>query len=163
MMRLTHARFVSAGSQGEPCPSGKKEQALRGPERTLRRNWYASISLGQGQLRPRANWSRRSKSRTRIPARMRVSILGVTLVLPAIQSIELPRDYSRAEQAIAKRRARSPPTDRMARRRLRRRPARDPPQVRGPPGYPEEGQGLTVLCVPFWHAWPRIAESAKDE
>ena len=31
------------------------------------------------------------------------NLLGVTLVLPAIQSIELPRDYSRAEQAIAKR------------------------------------------------------------
>ena len=30
------------------------------------------------------------------------NLLGVTLVLPAIQSIELPRDYSRAEQAIAK-------------------------------------------------------------
>ncbi len=32
--------------------------------RILRRNWYASISLGQGQVRPRANWSRRAKSRT---------------------------------------------------------------------------------------------------
>ena len=30
-----------------------------------------------------------------------LSLLGVTLVLPAIQSIELPRDYSRAEQPTA--------------------------------------------------------------
>ena len=32
-----------------------------------------------------------------------LNLLGVTLALPAIQSIELPRDYSWAEQAIAKR------------------------------------------------------------
>ena len=34
---LTHARFVCAGSQGEPCPSGRKEQAPRGPGRYLMR------------------------------------------------------------------------------------------------------------------------------
>ena len=32
-----------------------------------------------------------------------LNLLRGTLVLPAIQSIELPRDYSRTEQAIAKR------------------------------------------------------------
>ena len=30
-----------------------------------------------------------------------LNLLGLTLVLPAIQSIELPRDYSRAEQPAA--------------------------------------------------------------
>ena len=71
---MTHARFVSAGSQGESCPAGPERVGPARAERTLRRNWYASISLGQDQVRPRADWSRRAKSRMRIPARMRVSI-----------------------------------------------------------------------------------------
>ncbi len=47
--------------------------------------------------------SQRRNLLCQIPPPQRLNLLGVTLVLPAIQSIELPRDDSRAEQTIAKR------------------------------------------------------------
>ena len=69
--------------------------------RTLRRNWYASISLGQGQTAQGKLVKACQVPDENPGADEGLNLLGVTLVLPAIQSIELPRNYSWAEQAIA--------------------------------------------------------------
>ena len=69
--------------------------------RTLRKNWYASISLGQGQT-AQGRLVKAGQCPDENPgADEGPNLLGVTLVLPAIQSIELPRDHSRAEQPTA--------------------------------------------------------------
>ena len=102
-MCLTHARFVSGGSQGESCPSARNSRPRAGRENSQEE----LVCVDLARSRPSTAQGKLVKA-CQVPdenpgADEGLNLLGVTLVLPAIQSIELPRDHNRAEQAIAKR------------------------------------------------------------
>ena len=103
-MLLTHARFVSTEKSRRTLPIRKERAGLA---RTRENSQEELVCVDPARSRPSTAQGKLVKA-CQVPdenpgADEGPNLLGVTLVLPAIQSIELPRDYSRAEQAIAKR------------------------------------------------------------